>query len=386
VAAVRTIGIVPLPTESAVRAALSTVDDPEIHRPITELNMVESVTVAADGAVGVRVLLTVAGCPMKERLTRDVTAAVSRVDGVSAVHVTLGVMSDEQRTALRQQLRGDAPTPEIPFAKPGSRTRVYAVASGKGGVGKSSVTVNLAAALAARGLAVGVLDADIYGFSVPRMLGVTGKPTQVEQMIMPPQAHGIKVISIGMFTPGNTAVVWRGPMLHRALQQFLADVFWGELDVLLMDLPPGTGDVAISVAQLVPSAELLVVTTPQLAAREVAERAGSLALQTHQQIVGVVENMSWLQLPDGSRMEPFGSGGGQAVADSLAAATGTRVPLLGQVPLDQRVCQAGDDGIPIVLSAPQAPAAAALKSVADRLAQRQDSLVGRALGLSPVRA
>jgi ATP-binding protein involved in chromosome partitioning len=386
VALVRTIGIVPLPTESAVRAALSTVDDPEIHRPITELNMVESVTVAADGAVAVRVLLTVAGCPMKERLTRDVTAAVSRVDGVSAVHVTLGVMSDEQRTALRQQLRGDAPTPEIPFAQPGSRTRVYAVASGKGGVGKSSVTVNLAAALAARGLAVGVLDADIYGFSVPRMLGVTGKPTQVEQMIMPPQAHGIKVISIGMFTPGNTAVVWRGPMLHRALQQFLADVFWGELDVLLMDLPPGTGDVAISVAQLVPSAELLVVTTPQLAAREVAERAGSLALQTHQQIVGVVENMSWLQLPDGSRMQPFGSGGGQAVADSLAAATGTRVPLLGQVPLDQRVCQAGDDGIPIVLSAPQAPAAAALRSVADRLAQRQESLVGRALGLSPVRA
>jgi ATP-binding protein involved in chromosome partitioning len=377
---------VPLPTEQAVRAALATVNDPEIHQPITELNMIESVTVAPDGTVAVRVLLTVAGCPMKERLTRDVTAAVSRVDGVSAVQVTLGVMSDEQRTALRRQLRGDAPTPEIPFAQPGSRTRVYAIASGKGGVGKSSVTVNLAAALAARGLAVGVLDADIYGFSVPRMLGVTGKPTQVDQMIMPPQAHGIRVISIGMFTPGNTAVVWRGPMLHRALQQFLADVFWGELDVLLMDLPPGTGDVAISVAQLVPSAELLVVTTPQLAAREVAERAGSLALQTHQQIVGVVENMSWLELPDGSRMELFGSGGGQAVADSLAAATGTRVPLLGQVPIDQRVCQAGDDGIPIVLSAPHAPAAAALRSVADRLAQRQHSLIGRALGLTPVRA
>jgi ATP-binding protein involved in chromosome partitioning len=377
---------VPLPTEQAIRAALATVNDPEIHRPVTELDMIESVTVAADGAVAVRVLLTVAGCPMKERLTRDVTAAVSRVDGVAAVQVTLGVMSDEQRTALRRQLRGDAPTPEIPFAQPGSRTRVYAVASGKGGVGKSSVTVNLAAALAARGLAVGVLDADIYGFSVPRMLGVTGRPTQVEQMIMPPQAHGIKVISIGMFTPGNTAVVWRGPMLHRALQQFLADVFWGELDVLLMDLPPGTGDVAISVAQLVPSAELLVVTTPQLAAREVAERAGSLALQTHQQIVGVVENMSWLELPDGSRMEIFGNGGGQAVADSLAAATGTRVPLLGQVPIDQRVCQAGDDGLPIVLSAPQTPAATALRSVADRLAQRQGSLIGRALGLTPVRA
>ena len=212
------------------------------------------------------------------------------------------------------------------------------------------MTVNVAVELARRGLSVGVLDADIYGFSVPRMLGVTGKPTQVEQMIMPPVAYDVKVISIGMFTPGNTAVVWRGPMLHRALQQFLGDVYWGDLDVLLMDLPPGTGDIAISVAQLVPSAELLVVTTPQIAAREVAERAGSIALQTHQQIVGVVENMSWLDLPDGSRMELFGSGGGQAVADSLAVATGTRVPLLGQVPIDQRVREGGDDGRPVVLS------------------------------------
>src|SRR4029453_3175438 len=188
---------------------------------------------------------------------------------------------------------------------------------------KSSVTVNLAVALAERGLSVGVLDADIYGFSIPRMLGVEGKPTQVEQMIMPPQAHGVRVISIGMFTPGNTAVVWRGPMLHRALQQFLGDVYWGDLDVLLMDLPPGTGDIAISVAQLVPSAELLVVTTPQIAAREVAERAGSIALQTHQQIVGVVENMSWLDLPDGSRMEVFGSGGGAAVPAGRGRATRT---------------------------------------------------------------
>ena len=229
-----------------------------------------------------------------------------------------------------------------------------------------------------------MLDADIYGFSVPRMLGVTGKPTQVDQMIMPPIAHDVKVISIGMFTPGNTAVVWRGPMLHRALQQFLADVFWGDLDVLLMDLPPGTGDIAISVAQLVPSAELLVVTTPQLAAREVAERAGSIALQTHQQIVGVVENMSWLELPDGSRMELFGSGGGQAVADSLAASTGTRVPLLGQIPIDQRVREGGDAGAPVVLSDPDSPAAQALRGVADALAARQSSLVGRSLGLSPV--
>ncbi|MDT4983087.1 MAG: ATP-binding protein involved in chromosome partitioning, partial [Pseudonocardiales bacterium] len=266
----RTIEAVPQPDESAIRAALATVIDPEIRKPITELNMVESIAIGPDGAVGVTVLLTVSGCPMKEQLTRDTTAAVARVDGVQSVQVTLGVMSDTQRTALRTQLRGDAPTNEIPFAQPGSRTRVYAVASGKGGVGKSSVTVNLAVALAQKGLSVGVLDADIYGFSVPRMLGVTGKPTQVESMIMPPVAHDVKVISIGMFTPGNTAVVWRGPMLHRALQQFLADVFWGDLDVLLMDLPPGTGDIAISVAQLVPNAEILVITTPQRAASEVA--------------------------------------------------------------------------------------------------------------------
>ncbi len=376
----------PHPSHDTVHAALARVLDPEIRRPITELDMVESVDVAPDGRVRVGVLLTVAGCPMRERLNQDVTAAVSAIPGVTAVDVNLGVMTDAQRTALRQKLRGNAPATEIPFAKPGSRTRVYAVASGKGGVGKSSVTVNLAAELARRGLSVGVLDADIYGFSVPRMLGVTGKPTQVEQMIMPPVAYDVKVISIGMFTPGNTAVVWRGPMLHRALQQFLGDVYWGDLDVLLMDLPPGTGDIAISVAQLVPSAELLVVTTPQIAAREVAERAGSIALQTHQQIVGVVENMSWLTLPDGSRLELFGSGGGQAVADALAVATGTRVPLLGQLPIDQRVREGGDDGRPVVLYQPDSAAAEALRSIADTLGRRQASIVGRSLGLTPSRA
>jgi ATP-binding protein involved in chromosome partitioning len=374
---------VSVPSYGEVIAALSTVLDPEIRKPVTELGMVESVEIGDDGRARVAVLLTVPGCPMKERLTRDVTAAVSRLKGITGVEVSLGVMSDEQRSTLRQQLRGDAPGGEIPFAQPGSRARVYAVASGKGGVGKSSVTVNLAVAMARLGLSVGVLDADIYGFSVPRMLGVTGKPTQVDKMIMPPVAHDVKVISIGMFTPGNTAVVWRGPMLHRALQQFLADVFWGDLDVLLMDLPPGTGDIAISVAQLVPSAELLVVTTPQLAAREVAERAGSIALQTHQQIVGVVENMSWLDLPDGTRMELFGAGGGQAVADSLAAATGTRVPLLGQVPIDQRVREGGDAGQPVVLTDPGAPAARAYTDIAETLAARQRSLVGRSLGLTP---
>ncbi|HYU03011.1 MAG TPA: P-loop NTPase [Jatrophihabitantaceae bacterium] len=372
------------PSNDELMAALATVLDPEIRKPITDLGMVSSADVAEDGRARITVLLTVPGCPMKEQLTREVTAAVSRLDGITGVDVNLGVMTDAQRGALQQQLRGDAPANEIPFAQPGSRTRVYAVASGKGGVGKSSVTVNVAVALAQRGLSVGVLDADIYGFSVPRMLGVTGRPTQVEQMIMPPVSHGVRVISIGMFTPGNTAVVWRGPMLHRALQQFLADVFWGDLDVLLMDLPPGTGDIAISVAQLVPSAELLVVTTPQVAAREVAERAGSIALQTHQQIVGVVENMSWLQMPDGSRMDLFGSGGGQAVADSLAASTGTRVPLLGQVPIDQHIREGGDEGVPVVLSDPDSPAAQAYRSVADALAERQHSLVGRSLGLSAV--
>src|SRR5689334_15648646 len=367
--------------EDAVHAALAGVDDPEIHKPITELGMVKGVTVDADGIAFVGVYLTVAGCPMRETITSRVTAAVEQVAGVRGVRVELDVMSDEQRTALRRNLRGDAAEPVIPFALPGSLTRVYCVASGKGGVGKSSVTVNLAAAMAARGLSVGVVDADIYGHSVPRMLGSTDRPTKVENMIMPPQAHGVKVISIGMFTPGNDAVVWRGPMLHRALQQFLADVYWGDLDVLLLDLPPGTGDIAISTAQLVPNAELLVVTTPQMAAAEVAERAGAIALQTHQRLVGVVENMSWLELPDGTRMEVFGAGGGQTVAESLTRTMGASVPLLGQIPLDTRVREAGDAGIPIVLAQPDAPAAQALDAVASRLAVRRDSLVGKPLGL-----
>ncbi|HTJ32512.1 MAG TPA: P-loop NTPase [Dactylosporangium sp.] len=369
--------------EDAITAALATVDDPEIRRPITELGMVRDVTLRQDGVAAIGILLTVAGCPLKDKLRTDITRAVGAVTGVTSVEIDFGVMTPEQRKTLQTSLRGDVQEPIIPFSQPGSRTRVYAVASGKGGVGKSSVTVNLAAALAARGLSVGVVDADIYGHSVPRMLGADGRPTQVESMIMPPSAHGVKVISIGMFTPGNTAVVWRGPMLHRALQQFLADVYWGELDVLLLDLPPGTGDVAISLAQLLPSAEILVVTTPQAAAAEVAERAGSIALQTHQRIVGVVENMSWLELPDGTRMEVFGAGGGQTVADSLTRLVGAKVPLLGQIPLDTRLREAGDTGQPLVLATPEAPAAAALRSVADKLALRRESLVGKPLGLKP---
>ncbi|MFF0375145.1 Mrp/NBP35 family ATP-binding protein [Actinoplanes missouriensis] len=369
--------------EDAIQAALATVDDPEIRRPITDLGMVSGFTVS-DGLVKVDLLLTVAGCPLRDKLTTDITAALTAIPSIDRVEINFGVMNEEQRKALQTTLRGggESAEPVIPFAQPGSRTRVYAVASGKGGVGKSSVTVNLAAALAKRGLSVGVVDADIYGHSVPRMLGVENKPTRVEEMIMPPQSHGVKVISIGMFTAGNAAVVWRGPMLHRALQQFLADVYWGDLDVLLLDLPPGTGDVAISLAQLLPNAEILVVTTPQTAAAEVAERAGAIALQTHQRLVGVVENMSWLELPDSSRMEVFGAGGGATVAESLTKTVGARVPLLGQIPLDTRVREAGDAGTPIVLAEPEAPAAKALDAVADKLAVRRESLVGKPLGLS----
>jgi len=369
----------------AINTALATVNDPEIRRPITDLGMVESVAIDG-GTVRVAILLTVAGCPLRDKLRDDITAAVGAVAGVDEVQIGFGVMSTEQRQNLQSTLRGpQAAEPVIPFAQPGSRTRVYAIASGKGGVGKSSVTVNLAAALAAKGLSVGVIDADIYGHSVPRMLGAEGRPTQVEDMIMPPQAHGVKVISIGMFTAGNAAVVWRGPMLHRALQQFLADVYWGDLDVLLLDLPPGTGDVAISLAQLLPNAEILVVTTPQMAAAEVAERAGAISLQTHQRVVGVIENMSYLELPNGDRMEVFGSGGGATVAESLTKLIGAQVPLLGQIPLDTRVREGGDDGAPIVLTAPEAPAAQALQAVADRLSVRRESLVGKPLGLSPSR-
>jgi ATP-binding protein involved in chromosome partitioning len=371
------------PSTDHVREALASVQDPEIRRPITELGMVKDVSVAQDGLVTVTVLLTVSGCPLREKITRDVTTAVSALDGVRDVHVVLDVMSDQQRTDLRRMLRGDASEPRIPFAEAGSLTRVYCVASGKGGVGKSSVTVNLAAAMAERGLSVGVLDADIYGHSVPRMLGVTGRPTQVEKMIMPPQAHGVKVISIGMFTQGNTPVVWRGPMLHRALTQFLSDVFWGDLDVLLLDLPPGTGDVAISVAQLIPNAEILVVTTPQQAAAEVAERAGAIALQTRQRLVGVLENMSWLQLADGTRMDVFGSGGGATVAESLSKAVGSAVPLLGQVPLDPRLRESGDGGTPLILLDPEAPASVVLRDVANRLTTRSRGLAGRMLSVSP---
>ena len=290
-------------TESAVREALSRVEDPEIGRPITELNMVKSVSVTGND-VAVEIYLTIAGCPMKSTIESNTRAAVEDIEGVGNVTVTMEAMSDEQRRELKKKLRGGQAEPEIPFAKPESTTRVFAVASGKGGVGKSSMTVNLAAALVHKGLKVGIVDADIYGHSVPNLLGCTDGPTVLDdEMLLPPISHGIKHISIGQFVEGNAPVVWRGPMLHRALQQFLADVFWGDLDVLLLDLPPGTGDIALSVAQLIPNAELLIVTTPQAAAAEVAERAGSISQQTRQRVAGVIENMGAMVMPDGSTMD-----------------------------------------------------------------------------------
>jgi ATP-binding protein involved in chromosome partitioning len=378
-------GVGSLPTIEQVTQALAGVNDPEIHRPITELDMVKHVEVAADGTVAVQVWLTVAGCPLRDTITRDVTAAVGKLPGVAAVRVDLDVMSEDQRRALQSKLRGGTTEREIPFAKAGSLTKVYAIASGKGGVGKSSVTVNLAVAMAAAGLKVGLLDADIYGHSVPRMLGVTGRPTQVEQMIMPPTANGVLAISSGMLKKGNEPLPLRGPILHRLLQQFLADVYWGDLDVLFMDLPPGTGDVAISAAHLVPGSELVVVTTPQPASAEVAERAGSLALQLHQRVAGVIENMSYLPCPHcGERVDVFGSGGGQAVADTLTRLTGAPVPVLGEVPIDTRLREAGDIGRPLVLSDPDSPAAQQLRKIAEDLAGRSRGLAGRQLGLSPV--
>lgn len=368
-------------TESAVREALSRVEDPEIGRPITELNMVKSVSVTGND-VAVEIYLTIAGCPMKSTIESNTRAAVEDIEGVGNVTVTMEAMSDEQRRELKKKLRGGQAEPEIPFAKPESTTRVFAVASGKGGVGKSSMTVNLAAALVHKGLKVGIVDADIYGHSVPNLLGCTDGPTVLDdEMLLPPISHGIKHISIGQFVEGNAPVVWRGPMLHRALQQFLADVFWGDLDVLLLDLPPGTGDIALSVAQLIPNAELLIVTTPQAAAAEVAERAGSISQQTRQRVAGVIENMGAMVMPDGSTMDVFGTGGGQIVADRLGVILGHEVPLLASVPLDPTLRSGGDAGTPIVIDAPESPAARQIQAVADKLAIRSDSLVGKNLNL-----
>ena len=374
-----------MPTVEAVTAVLATVNDPEINRPITELGMVKSVDVAADGSVRVAVYLTVSGCPMRDTITERVTAAVSALPGVTRVDVDLDVMSDEQRQAMKATLRGHGER-EIPFAQPGNLTRVYAIASGKGGVGKSSVTANLAVAMAQDGLTVGLVDADVYGHSIPRMLNALDAPTMVEGMIMPPQSYGVRVISMLPFKPGGVSqpVAFRGPMLHRALQQFLADVWWGDLDILLLDLPPGTGDVAISTAQLLPNAEIVVVTTPQPAAADVAVRAGTLAEQTHQKVAGVVENMSSFPCPHcGEPLDLFGFGGGAIVADTISKQLGTDVPLLGQIPFDVRLREGGDSGQPLVLSHPDAPASIALRAIARTLGDRPRGLAGMSLGITP---
>ena len=377
----------PAPSIDAINAALATVNDPEINRPVTDLGMVKSVEVSDSGAVTVGIYLTVSGCPMRDAITERVTTAVSAVPAVTSVAVDLDVMSDEQRAQLRSSLRGHDER-EIPFAQPGSLTRVYAIASGKGGVGKSSVTANLAVAMAQMGLTVGLVDADVYGHSIPRMLGAFEPPTMVEGMIMPPQAYGVRVISMLPFKPGGVSqpVAFRGPMLHRALQQFLADVWWGDLDILLLDLPPGTGDVAISTAQLLPNAEIVVVTTPQPAAADVAVRAGTLAEQTHQKVAGVIENMSSFPCPHcGEPIDLFGIGGGSIVAQTISSVLGTDVPLLGQIPFDVALREGGDSGSPLVLSQPEAPASVALLQIAETLGRRPRGLAGMSLGISPTR-
>jgi len=377
------------PIIEQINAALATVDDPEIKKPITDLGMVESVDVDATGAVAVRVLLTVAGCPLKETITREVTAAVEKVPGVTSVSLSLGVMDAGQRAGLQEKLRSGQSQREIPFSRPDSLTRIYAIASGKGGVGKSSVTVNLAVVMAAQGLKVGIVDADIYGHSVPAMLGVGDvRPTQVEDMIMPvPTSDGLSVISIGMLKPRRDQVVaWRGPMLDRALVQMLSDVYWGDLDALFLDLPPGTGDIAISLGQHLPNAEVVVVTTPQEAAAEVAERAGTMASMMHQRVVGIIENMSYLPCPHCGpehRLEVFGSGGGARVAQTLSARFGYDVPVLAEIPLDLALRAGGDSGRPIVLSEPSSHAAEELTRVATTLSGRGRGLAGMQLGLSP---
>ncbi len=378
------------PLLDRVRDALTRVDDPEIRRPITELGMVAALDETSPGEVRIEVLLTVAGCPMKDTLRRDVTAAAFTVEGVSSVQVDLGVMSDEQRAGLRDQLKGGQADREIPFAKPDSLTTVIAIASGKGGVGKSSVTVNLAMALQRLGRTVGILDADIYGHSVPAMLGVAdARPTAVEDMIMPVPTNGLKAISIGMLKPSRDQVVaWRGPILDRALTQMLADVYWGDLDFLLLDLPPGTGDVAISLGQKLPNAQVIVVTTPQQAAAEVAERAGTMASMMNQRVIGVIENMAYLEVscPDcgtSHRVDVFGSGGGENVAATLSTRLGYPVPLLGQVPLDPTLRASGDDGVPVTAGDGDSAAGAVLTEIAKGLAGRGRGLAGRQLGLAP---
>jgi len=365
-----------------IREALSKVSDPELHRSITELGMVESIEVDREKA-RIHILLTIASCPMRDRLEKDIRAAALDVEGISEIELTFGAMNEEQRDAVKKLMRGGRDK-TIQFADPSSLTRVIGVASGKGGVGKSSMTVNLAVAAARKGLKVGILDADVYGHSVPRLMGVLGqRPTAIDQFFIPVERFGVKVVSMEMFKPERSdPIAYRGPLLHRVLEQLLSDAYWGDLDLLLLDLPPGTGDIAISLGQLLPASEILVVTTPQVAAAEVAERAGRIAHQLKQHIVGVVENMSDIACPTcGEAISIFGSGGGEETAKRLSTLVGSDVSLLAQIPFDGQLREGGDNGEPIVLASPDAPASRAIDELLGKLLIRPRSLVGVPLTL-----
>ena len=368
----------------ALNDALSKVQDPELHRSITELGMVEDLT-EVNGDVSIKVLLTISGCPMQDRLRGDITTALKNVEGVKSVELAFGVMSQEQRDYVKKVVRGGREK-TITFAQPESLTRVIGIASGKGGVGKSSVTANLGVAFAKKGLRVGILDADVYGHSIPRLMGLMGqRPTAIDQLFIPLESFGVKVVSMEMFKPERSdPVAYRGPLLHRVLEQLLSDAHWGDLDVLLIDLPPGTGDLAISLGQLIPNSEIVVVTTPQIAAAEVAERAGRIAHQIHQRVIGVIENMSEYGCPTcGEKIALFGSGGGEETSRRLSALVGIDVPLLGKIAFNPELRTGGDDGVPLVQAAPDSDSAQSILAIAEILVKRSKSLVGVRLGISP---
>ena len=365
-------------TDAAV-AALSRVIDPELRRPITELDMVH-VEALDDQKLEITIKLTVGHCPAAERIEAEVREALASVADVDCV-LQMSVMTKDELDALKLKLRGSRAVRENPFGK-GTTTRVFLIGSGKGGVGKSTLTANLAATLAAQGHKVGLIDADIFGFSIPAQLGTTDKPTRWDDLILPPVAHGVKVISIGMFLPGNEPVAWRGPMLHKAIEQFLTEVFWGDLDFLLIDMPPGTGDVAISIGQLLPTAKAIVVTTPQFTATEDAERSGMSAIKIGQSVFGVIENMAWFEQPDGSRLEIFGAGGGQKVAESLSELAGTTIKVLGQVGISIALRECSDAGLPLVLADPKANAAEQIRGIAAQLAAHKLPLTDGKINLA----
>ncbi|NCV82042.1 MAG: MRP family ATP-binding protein [Actinobacteria bacterium] len=368
----------------SLNEALSKVQDPELHRSITDLGMVEELT-EVNGDVSIKVLLTISGCPMQDRLRGDITTALKNVEGVKSVELAFGVMSQEQRDYVKKVVRGGREK-TITFAQPESLTRVIGIASGKGGVGKSSVTANLGVAFAKKGLRVGILDADVYGHSIPRLMGLMGqRPTAIDQLFIPLESFGVKVVSMEMFKPERSdPVAYRGPLLHRVLEQLLSDAHWGDLDVLLIDLPPGTGDLAISLGQLIPNSEIVVVTTPQIAAAEVAERAGRIAHQIHQRVIGVIENMSEYGCPTcGEKIALFGSGGGEETSRRLSALVGIDVPLLGKIAFNPELRTGGDDGVPLVQAAPNSESARSILEIAEILVKRSKSLVGVRLGISP---